>query len=217
MSNSVNPDLLVITGDIIQTRADISQVINFLEPLKAKDGKFFVMGNNDYEHFSRTHFKRYVRLLQSLGFSVLINAAEKVKGRLWVVGIDDPATAHDDVDLAFSKVPGDGLPRIVLAHSTDCIDDLYPRRVDVFLTGHTHGGQVLLPFYGAPVRNTLLAEEGIYAGYHLINGIHTYINRGIGTSGIPIRIGVSPEIAAITLLSQEDTAAASNLRQVLKA
>jgi uncharacterized protein len=200
LSNSIEPDLLVITGDIIETRGDISKVINFLDPLRAKDGKFFVMGNNDYQHFSHTHFKRYKSLLQSMGYSVLINSAEKVRDSFWVVGVDDPATAHDDVDLAFSKVPEDGLPRIVLAHSTDCIDDLYPRKVDLLLTGHTHGGQVVLPFLGAPVKNTLLAEEGIYAGYHLLNGINTYINRGIGTSGVPIRIGANPEVVGITLL-----------------
>ncbi len=205
MSNSLDPDLLVITGDLISSRGDMNKVVQFLSPLKAKDGKYFVMGNNDYAHFSHTLFKRYVRLLESLDFHVLINAAAKVKSRgaeFWIVGVDDPATAHDDVDLSFSKVPEDNLPRIVLAHSTDCIDDLYSRKVDLFLAGHTHGGQVQLPFIGPPIRNTLLAEEGIYEGYHKVNGINVYINRGIGTSGIPIRIGVKPEVTSITLTSK---------------
>jgi uncharacterized protein len=204
MSNSIEPDLLVITGDIIEARGDISKVVKFLDPLKARDGKFIVMGNNDYQHFSRTHFKRYIKELQSMGFSVLINSSVKVtKGNdsFWVVGVDDPATAHDDVELSFSMVHEDGLPRIVLSHSTDCIDDLYPRKVDLFLTGHTHGGQVVLPFVGPPITNTLLADEGIYEGYHLINGINVFINKGIGTSGIPIRIGANPEIACISLLT----------------
>jgi uncharacterized protein len=202
MSNSIDPDLLVITGDLIEARGDISRVIKVLSPMKAKDGKFFVMGNNDYQHFSRTHFKKYIKELECMGFSVLINSAEKVtrgNDSFWVVGVDDPATAHDDVELAFSTVHEDGLPRIVLSHSTDCIDDLYPKRVDLFLAGHTHGGQVVLPFVGPPIRNTLLAEEGIYEGYHLVNGINVYISRGIGTSGIPVRIGSKPEVAGITL------------------
>jgi uncharacterized protein len=205
MSNSIEPDLLVITGDVIEARGDISKVIKVLSPLKAKDVKFFVMGNNDYQHFSRTHFKRYIKELQSMGFSVLINSAEKVtrgNDSFWVVGVDDPATAHDDVELAFSKVPEDRLPRIVLSHSTDCIDGLYNQRVDLFLTGHTHGGQVQIPFYGPPIKNTLLAELGIYEGYHLVNGINVYISRGIGTSGIPVRIGAKPEVTEITLMAK---------------
>ncbi len=213
MSNSLDPDLLVITGDVISSRGDMNKVIKFLDPLKARDGKFIVMGNNDYAHFSHTLFKHYVKLLESLGFHVLINAAAKVTSQgaeFWIVGVDDPATAHDDVDLAFSKVPEDNLPRIVLAHSTDCIDDLYSRRVDLFLAGHTHGGQVQLPFIGPPIRNTLLAEEGVYEGYHRVNGINVYINRGIGTSGIPLRIGVKPEVTSITLATESQLSASAH-------
>lgn len=202
MSNSFDPDMLVITGDTINSRGDISKIIQYLDPLKAKDEKFVVMGNNDYQHFSRTHFKRYVTLLEGMGFHVLINSSKKVTARnaqFWVIGVDDPATAHDDVDQAFEKVLDDGLPRIVLSHSTDCIDGLYSRRVDLLLVGHTHGGQVQLPFIGAPIKNTLLAEEGIYEGYHVVNGLNVYINRGIGTSGIPFRVGVRPEVTRIVL------------------
>jgi len=202
LSNSLDPDLLVITGDIISSRGDINRVDKYLSPLKAKDGKFVVMGNNDYSHFSRTLFQRYIRRLESLGFQVLLNSAKQVtsrNSRFWVIGVDDPATAHDDVELAFAKVPDDGLPRIVLAHSTDCIDDLYSRRVDLLLAGHTHGGQVRLPIIGAPIKNTLLATEGIDRDYHLIGGINVYISRGIGTSIMPLRIGVKPEVVGITL------------------
>jgi len=203
LCNSIDPDLLVITGDIIEARGDISLVIKYLDPLKAKDGKFVVMGNNDYAHFSRTHFKRYVKLLEGMGFHVLINSAVQVKKQFWVVGVDDPATAHDDVELGFAKVPEDGLPRIVLAHSTDCIEDLYSRKVALFLAGHTHGGQVQLPFIGPVKKNTLLGEEGIYEGFHVVNGVNTYVNRGLGTSVIPLRIGVRPEVAGITLVRKE--------------
>ncbi|MDA8440830.1 MAG: metallophosphoesterase [Peptococcaceae bacterium] len=202
LANSQKPDLLVITGDIATARSDLNHVTQALAPLQAKDARIAVMGNNDYAHFSHTQFDEYLRHIASLGIRVLINEAVKVTSgthAYWVVGVDDPATAHDNVPLAFAQVPNDGLPRLVLAHSTDCIDGLYNRKVDLFLTGHTHGGQIVLPLIGAPIRNTLLAEEGIYAGYHVINGIRVYINVGIGTSGIPLRIGVKPEIAVFEL------------------
>lgn len=205
MANSLNPDLLVITGDIASSRSDLLKVKQALAPLKAKDGKFAVFGNNDYDHFSHTQFTEYVGFIRSMGYDVLLNAAAKVtvKGKsFWIVGVDDPATAHDDVPKAFAQVRNDGLPRIVLAHSTDCIDGLYGRDVDLLLTGHTHGGQIKLPFIGPPIRNTLLAQEGIYAGFHVVNGINVYISRGIGTSVVPLRIGVRPEVTGFTLVNK---------------
>lgn len=204
LCNRLNPDLLVITGDIISASSDLSKLGAYLKHLKAKDEKVIVMGNNDYSHFSHTLFRRYVKTLNGLGYTVLINSATKIKhssGVFWLVGVDDPATAHDDVDLSFASVENDGLPRLVLAHSTDCIDGLYQYGADLLLTGHTHGGQIKLPFIGPPLRNTLLANQGIYEGYHLINGLPVYISRGIGTSVIPLRLGAIPEITLLTLVS----------------
>ena len=199
------PDLLVITGDIISTRTDLDKLESYLGRLTATYGKFVVMGNNDYSHLSRTLFKRYLQQFQNIGWTPLLNDAFFLLNlNLWVIGVDDPATARDDVDQAYQKVFSSSTPptppfRLVLAHSSDCLDDVAKNGADLFLTGHTHGGQIRLPWLQPLITNTYLGDHGIYEGYHVINGIPLYINRGIGESTIPLRFNVPPEIAFFTL------------------
>jgi uncharacterized protein len=212
--NSFSPDLIVLTGDLISDRSDLTQVSNYLKPLIAKYGKYMVMGNNDYSHFSRTLFKRYQELLTSIGWIPLINDSEYLKELdLWMIGIDDPATAHDDVPKAYSKlINNPSAPpstsslkissspfRLVLAHSTDCLDGIVDYGAELFLSGHTHGGQIRFLGMNPMVTNTFLGDQGIYESYHVIDGIPLYINRGIGESGIPIRLSVPPEISIFRL------------------
>lgn len=228
--NSVSPDLIVLTGDLISDRSDLTKVAAYLQPLQARIGKYMVMGNNDYSHFSRTLFIRYQELLSTMGWVPLINDSEYLSSLdLWVIGVDDPATAHDDVDKAYSKLLSNssGTPafkpstpgfssssvkptssksssstapfRLVLAHSTDCLDGITKYGAELFLTGHTHGGQVRLPGMNPWVTNTFLGDQGIYEGYHVLEGVPLYINRGIGESGIPVRLNVPPEIAIFRL------------------
>jgi len=199
------PELLVITGDIISTRTDLDKLEHYLRGLTATYGKFVVMGNNDYSHLSHTLFKRYLQQLQNLGWTSLLNNASFLPTlNLWIIGVDDPATAHDDVDLAYQEVLASSSPstqpfRLVLAHSTDCLDDVAKNGAELLLTGHTHGGQIRLPGLHPLITNTYLGDHGIYEGYHVINGIPLYINRGIGESMIPLRLNVPPEIAFFTL------------------
>lgn len=201
--NAQNPDLLVLTGDLISTREDLDKVSEYLQPLRARFGKYIVMGNNDYSHFSRTLFNRYLELLRGMGWIPLLNDAEQIKELdLWVIGVDDPATAHDDVARSYSKLTGlkEHPFRLVLSHSSDCLDDVAKYGAELFLTGHTHGGQIRLPGMNKPwITNTYLGSEGIYEGYHVIQNVPLYINRGIGESIIPLRLNVPPEITVFTL------------------
>ncbi|HZK84000.1 MAG TPA: metallophosphoesterase [Desulfosporosinus sp.] len=206
------PDLLVITGDILSSRTDIDKLKSFLGGLTATYGKFVVLGNNDYSNLSHTLFKRYLQQFQHLGWTPLLNNAAFLSSlNLWIIGVDDPATAHDDVDLAYQKVLSSRVPstppfRLVLAHSTDCLDDVAKNGADLLLTGHTHGGQIrLLPGLKPLITNTYLGDHGIYEGYHVVNGIPLYINRGIGESLLPIRLNVPPEIAFFTLHQGDST------------
>ena len=199
------PDLLVLTGDIISNRTDLDKLDGYLGGLTATFGKFVVMGNNDYSHLSHTLFKRYLQQFQNLGWTPLLNDASILTNlNLWVIGIDDPATRHDDVDQAYQKVfsslaPSNPPFRLVLAHSTDCLDDVAKNGADLLLAGHTHGGQIRLLGLPPLVTNTYLGDHGIYDGYHVVNGIPLYINRGLGESIIPLRLNVPPEIAFFTL------------------
>lgn len=202
------PDLLVITGDIISGRTDLDKLDSYLGKLTATYGKFVVMGNNDYSHLSYTLFERYLQQFETLGWTPLLNDASFLSNlNLWVIGVDDPATRHDDVDQAYQKVlsnstvPTSSPPpfRLVLAHSTDCLDGVAEKGADLLLTGHTHGGQVRIPGLQPLVTNTYLGDHGIYEGYHVINDVPLYINRGIGESILPLRLNVPPEIAFFTL------------------
>lgn len=200
------PDLIVITGDIISSRTDLDKLNPYLSGLTAPYGKFVVMGNNDYSHLSRTLLKRYLQDYKSLGWTPLLNEASYLPNlNLWIIGVDDPATAHDDVDLAYQRLPSSPIPqsnppfRLVLAHSTDCLDDVAKYGAELFLTGHTHGGQIRLPGFKPLITNTYLGDHGFYEGYHVINGVPLYINPGIGESLLPIRLNVPPEITFFTL------------------
>ncbi len=196
------PDILVITGDLISDRQDLYKVASYLNPLQARYGRYIIMGNNDYSNFSKTLFKRYLELLLGLGWVPLLNDSEFISSLdLWVIGVDDPASAHDDVPKAYSKLEkGESKPfRLVLSHSTDCFDDVAKFGADLFLTGHTHGGQIRLPGLEPFVKNTLLAHQGVYEGLHIIDNIPVYVNRGIGESIIPLRLNVPPEITYFKL------------------
>lgn len=202
--NEANPDLLVLTGDLISARSDLNKVSEYLQPLKARIGKFIVMGNNDYAHFSNTLFNRYLDLLRGIGWTPLLNDAILLKEwNLWIIGVDDPATAHDNVAQAYAKLSAfkkeDLGFRLVLSHSTDCFDDITQYGAELFLTGHTHGGQIRLPGLRPLITNTYLGDEGIYEGYHILENIPVYISRGIGESVIPFRLNVPPEITVFTL------------------
>jgi len=207
----LKPDLIVITGDVINTRTDLDKVLSYLSPLEARYGRFIVMGNNDYSHFSRTLFNRYLGLLRGMGWIPLLNESVYLSDlSLWIIGIDDPATAHDDVSKAYATLKAETLEapkknlapppfRLALAHSSDCLDDVVKYGADLLLTGHTHGGQIRLPGLKPFITNTYLGDEGIYEGYHVIDEVPLYINRGLGESEIPLRLNVPPEITFFTL------------------
>ncbi|MGC7869900.1 metallophosphoesterase [Desulfosporosinus sp. SYSU MS00001] len=199
------PDLLVLTGDIISTRTDLDKVNSYLEKLSAPCGKYVVLGNNDYGHLSHSLMKRFLKQLQGLGWIPLLNQSSFIPSlNLWMIGIDDPATAHDNVDQAYQNLlttqtsPPTSLFRLALAHSSDCLDDVAFYGADLLLTGHTHGGQIRIPGLPPLVTNTYLGDKGIYEGYHVIQGIPLYISRGIGESIIPLRFNVPPEITFFT-------------------
>lgn len=202
---ALHPDLLVNTGDTISARTDLDKLNEYLGNLNAPMGQYIVMGNNDYSHFSHTLFERYLRELRQIGWHPLLNDAAFLPDQsLWIIGVDDPATAHDDVAKAYSKVLDTQVAskqpfRLVLAHSTDCLDDVSQYGADLLLTGHTHGGQIRLPGLKPFLTNTYLGDKGIYEGYHVIENVPLYISRGIGESVIPLRFNVPPEIASFTL------------------
>lgn len=194
--NALNLDLVTVTGDLItHGSSHVEVVARALGGLRAKDGTFACMGNHDYF----TDGEHVVRSLEREGLTVLRNRGVVVKrgaGRLYVAGVDDTWTSRDDVERALAGRP-EGVPTVLLAHDPELFPQAQARGVDLTLSGHTHGGQLGVP----GVRRLSLARliTRWTAGLYRQGRSWLYVNRGVGTTGPPVRLGAPPELAVITL------------------
>lgn len=200
--NAQSPDLVLLTGDYIAhvlggtilPPEDIAQV---LEGLKAPLGVYAVLGNHDWFFDGpRVH-----QALAAAGIPVLEDRAVALEHRgtrFWLIGIGDYNETTHDWRTPLATVP-EGEPVIAFTHSPDVFPEL-PARVALTLAGHTHGGQVRLPFFGAlrvPSKYGSRYDLGVFeeAGHTL------FVSPGIGTSILPLRLGVPPQISLLRLRS----------------
>ena len=203
--NALAPDLVLLTGDFITHGSltfiagghAIRRCAEILTTLTAPL-RYAVLGNHDVTFNAAV----VTNALTAHGTPVLVNQnlpIERNGARLWLCGVDDPGTSHPNLDLAIPDKP-DG-PVLLMAHEPDYADDViaHPRGhlVDLMLAGHSHGGQVRLPFIGPLILPPmgLKYPEGLYR----FNQMQLYVNRGIGTVGLPFRLNCPPEITVITL------------------
>ena len=194
-ANAEEPDLIVLLGDFVRTgwtpRVPPEHIAEQLRPLHARLGVFAVLGNHDWWFNGR----RVRRALEGAGIRVLEGEAVDV-GPLWLVGVPDEMTRSDYTQLALGQIPATA-PTIVLTHNPDVFPEI-PARVKLTLAGHTHGGQVRLPLLGAPVVPSEFGQR--YLRGHIVeDGRHLFVTTGVGTSILPLRLGVPPEIAVLTL------------------
>lgn len=132
---------------------------------------------------------------------VLSNSAvalERGKDRIWVVGVDDPVTARDHLDRALLGTDN-GSPRLLLTHSPHPYRHAVRFGLDLLLAGHTHGGQIRLPFLGAlyvPSMGFLPRRD---YGLHRSGQTTLIVSGGLGESGLPIRFNIRPEVSLVTL------------------
>jgi predicted MPP superfamily phosphohydrolase len=203
--NAIAPDLVLLTGDFITHGSltfiagghAIHRCAEILTSLTAPL-RYGVLGNHDVSFDSAM----VIQTLTANGTPVLVNQyvpVERNGDRLWLCGVDDPGTSHPNLDLAIPPKP-DG-PVILMAHAPDYADDVlaHPRGplVDFMLGGHSHGGQVKLPFFGPLILPP--GAEKYSEGFYRIKRLQLYVNRGIGTVGLPFRLNCPPEITVITL------------------
>ena len=144
--------------------------------------------------------RRLRQVLAAAGVDVLTNEARPLYGgRLSIAGVDDPATRRDDLGHTLANVP-DAACCVLLAHGPDIVlrAGADARRRGLILAGHTHGGQIRLPVVGA-----LLTESAgprrLAMGLHVVRGVPLVVWRGVGYSGLDLRIGCPPEVALLTL------------------
>ena len=215
---ALRPELVLLAGDFIHdTKRGIKPVTELLAPLvKAGIPTFAVLGNHDYamptarDPENRALAEKLERALEAMGIRVLHNqsvALEKQGETLYLVGIGSHVPQDDDPEQAFTAVPA-GAPRLVLMHHPDTYAEILPHRAPLAFAGHTHGGQVRLPFASGRSLLTWLRDGQNYnadwAKRYGKAGNRLYITRGIGCSVAPIRLNCPPELTLITLKRPED-------------
>ncbi len=195
------PDLVLLPGDFVTTRnpfvrmLPIGPVAAALARLAAAVPTFAVLGNHDWHYGGPL----ITRALEAAGVTVLANTARHLAladGALWLAGLDDMFTGHDDLEEALARVES-GDPLLLLSHVPDIFPHL-PSRVALTVAGHTHGGQVRIPGYG-PIRTLSRLPRDMTYGLHEREGRHLYVSGGVGVSSLPIRFACPPEIALLTL------------------
>jgi predicted MPP superfamily phosphohydrolase len=195
--NSLEADVVAVTGDLIASGTTfVSVVASALGGLTARDGVFAAMGNHDYfgdgEHMARALGDAGLSVLRNEGVELLRDGA-----RIFVAGVDDTWTGRDDVDKALARRPR-GVPTVLLAHDPVLFTAAAARGVDLTLSGHTHGGQLGVPFF-ARRWNLARVITRFTTDLYREGQSMLYVNRGLGTTGVPIRMLVAPEIAVLTL------------------
>jgi uncharacterized protein len=193
--NAEKPDAIVITGDSLGgytgTWQDVQKV--YLQ-LHAPLGVWFVRGNWENRHNIRPAYRER-QFYQNSGVHLLVNANAELRPDVWLIGLDDPSSGYPRLDRGLAGVPADAY-KIALFHAPGYFDHI-DGRVNLVLAGHTHGGQVIIPF----VRPFWLPEDsGPYlSGWYSKDGSQMYVNRGIGWTGLPIRFLCRPEVAIVTI------------------
>ncbi len=178
------PDIIVITGDLTTPGGTLEGYIAVLEKLQAPKGVYFVQGN--WEHWNPT------RALQNTKIFDLTNQIHLLDKNLWLVGFDDSEAGKPQLEI-LNSIPQNAL-KIGLLHSPEFFKKT-AGKVALNLAGHTHGGQIRIPFIG-PL--WLPKGSGNYdQGWFQENSSRLYVSRGIGTSILPIRFNCAPELAII--------------------
>jgi predicted MPP superfamily phosphohydrolase len=203
IAKSARGDMVVLTGDYTTARRSyIEPCAEVLGTLEAPAGVWAVLGNHD--HYTDGELTR--RALVGRGIGVLDNAhTEVTRGAdaLQLAGIDDWSWGYADWTRALGKLDRTR-PTLLLSHEPQVFDQTETGGISLILSGHTHGGQVSLPFVGAPAR--FFEAFKYIRGRYERGGTQLYVSRGTGVVGLPIRFNARPEIAVLRLRRAPDAA-----------
>jgi hypothetical protein len=197
---STKPDLIALTGDYTTSyRRYIEPCAEALGTLSAPEGVWAVLGNHD--HYTDSLLT--MRALERRHIGVLENANTVITrggDSLQLVGVGDWTWARADWARALHGIDK-RRPSVMLSHQPVVLDLPQSDGVSLILSGHTHGGQVSLPFIGAPIRygRDFKYVQGLYQK----NGTQLYVSAGTGVIGMPVRLGVRPEISVLKLRRAE--------------
>lgn len=195
----VEADLGVLTGDFrFNHHAPCWRVFEGLRKLTGevapRHGFTAVLGNNDMSDLAAG--------MQSIGIRVLFNEYHEIQHEgesLWVAGVDDPHEFRcDSLDCATAGIP-EGAFTVLLAHSPEVVREAAARGVDLYLCGHTHGGQICLPWIGLLMKNARCSRRYAVGGEWRRREMQGFTTKGIGTSTLPVRYNCPPEAMVLIL------------------
>jgi hypothetical protein len=193
-AQAARPDLVLLTGDFVcYSKRFVGKLGEIVRGIRAP--VYSVLGNHDYW----VDGEGVRRSLEKNGYSVLRNGHSEITLRgepLTVIGIDDAITRHADVRRAFHGVKREG-SQIILTHVPSLADRAAELGRGLILAGHTHGGHVNIPRVTANIAARL--GNRYLAGFFDVGGSKLFVNRGIGSSSVPIRAGAPSEVAILTL------------------
>lgn len=200
--NELSPDLIIFSGDLIdnnKTFEDEEGVTKALSKLKSKYGSYAVIGNHDH---GGNGTKRYMRIMKNSGMKLLVNSFDTITledgSKVSVIGIDDIVLGKPQMAQTLEKVP-EGSYKLFISHAPDVAEQIAAYAVDLQLSGHTHGGQVRIPFMGAPFTPPY-GEKYVKGLYEVGEAkLPLYVNTGIGVSTLPFRFFNLPELTVITI------------------
>jgi len=205
--NALAPDMVLVTGDFI-SRGPLSDAVSFTAASRCAEllatlhcpTRYGILGNHDAVVGSRIIRNH----MESNGLPILVNQNVRIERggqHIFLAGLDDIEFGKPNLNLAVPASPD--APVLLMVHEPDYADTVatHPRgkRVDFILSGHTHGGQIRIP----GLRPLALPPNGkLYPhGHYLVGSSQLYVNRGIGTVGVPFRLNCAPEITLATLRS----------------
>ncbi len=204
------PDLILFGGDLIDSKTPLDRGFSeaaaaVLCRMQAPLGQYAVAGNHDNR--LRSEYRHMQELLDAGGFTLLDNSSCLIDG-LWLGGLAESYFGQPDVGKAFGPeglIDGSGEPdsrdgpfRLLLMHQPDYAAALPAGSANLILSGHSHNGQITL--FGHPLITVLQGRECPFGHYRLGEQAHLVVSRGLGTFGIPARLGAPPELVLITLV-----------------
>lgn len=197
IANGLEADAAVVTGDMVTSGVAFHRdIANVVGALRARDGVFVSMGNHDY--FGEG--EPLVGYLREHRVSVLRNEGltlEREGQKLYLAAIDDTWTRRADLELALAGRPKD-MPCVLLAHDPEVFPKAVEKGVDLMLSGHTHGGQLAVPYLAKRFSLASLAHT-FNVGVYQDGDATLYVHPGLGTTGPPIRLGAAPAVVLLTL------------------
>jgi predicted MPP superfamily phosphohydrolase len=200
-TNAARPDLILLPGDFVihgvpgGSFMEPEVIASALKGLRARFGVFATLGNHDWWY----NGPRVKKALENAGVTVLENDSAMIKrdgAAIWIAGIGDKMEGNPDIASALARVD-DSAPIIAFTHNPDIFPSI-PAKVALTIAGHTHGGQVAFPVAGRPIVPSDFGER--YAAGHIVeDSRHLFVTSGIGTSILPVRFRVPPEISLLTI------------------